>query len=262
MLSPIGLQLYSVREYAQEHGFEAAVRKIAAMGYVGVEPAGFPGTTAEVAGKLFKDLELVVCSAHTGLPLGDTKNQVLDDMRAIDCTRIITGKGPADFETPDKIKATCDLFNQANQVAKENGMTFGLHNHWWEYQQVEGRYVYQVMLELLDPDIFFELDTYWIQTAGVDPAKVVAEMGPRAPLLHIKDGPCVKTEPMTAVGDGVVNVLAIVEAGKPHTEWLIVELDRCATDMMEAVEKSYRYLAGNRLAMGGGQTIKGGWSAI
>jgi sugar phosphate isomerase/epimerase len=250
MASPIGLQLYSVREYAQQHGFEAAVRKVAAMGYVGVEPAGFPGATAEAAGKLFKKLGLVAPSAHTGLPLGDTKNEVLDAMRAIDCPRIITGKGPVDFETMDKIKATCDLFNQANQVAQENGMAFGIHNHWWEYLQVEGRYVYQVMLELLDPAIFFELDTYWIKTAGVDPAQVVQEMGARAPFLHIKDGPCIKSEPMTAVGDGVVDVPAIVEAGKPHTEWLIVEIDRCATDMMEAVAKSYSYLVGGGLAEG------------
>jgi sugar phosphate isomerase/epimerase len=250
MVSPIGLQLYSVREYVQQNGFEDAVRKVAAMGYIGVEPAGFPGTTAEAAGKLFKDLGLVAPSAHTGLPLGHTKNEVLDAMRAIDCPRIITGKGPADFETLDKIKATCDLFNEACQVARENGMAFGIHNHWWEYIQVEGRYVYQVMLELLDPAIFFELDTYWIKTAGVDPAQVVRETGSRAPFLHIKDGPCVKSEPMTAVGDGVMDFPAIVEAGRPHTEWLVVEIDRCAMDMMDAVAKSYSYLVGSGLARG------------
>ncbi|HQE92392.1 MAG TPA: sugar phosphate isomerase/epimerase [Anaerolineae bacterium] len=250
MTSPIGLQLYSVREDVQQHGFADAVRKVAAMGYIGVEPAGFPGTTPEAAGKLFKELGLVVPSAHTGLPLGQTKNEVLDALRAIDCPRIITGKGPADFATLDKIKATCDLFNEANQVARENGMAFGVHNHWWEYLQVEGRYVYQVMLERLDPAIFFELDTYWIKTAGVDPAQVVREMGARAPFLHIKDGPCVKDEPMTAVGDGVMDFPTLVAAGKPHTAWLIVEIDRCAGDMMEAVAKSYDYLVENRLARG------------
>ena len=89
-----------------------------------------------------------------------------------------------------------------------------------------------------------------LQTAGCDPAKVAAEMGARAPFLHIKDGPCVKEEPMTAVGDGVVDVPALIEAGKPNTEWLVVELDRCATDMMEAVNKSYQYLVANGLAKG------------
>ncbi len=249
MSAPIALQLYSVREYAKED-FEATVRKVAAMGYVGVEPAGFPGTTPEAAGKLFKELGLAVPSAHVALPLGDNKNEVLDTMQAIGSTRIVSGKGPGDYDTLDKIKATCGLFNEANAVAKENGMTLGIHNHWWEYLQVEGRYVYEVMLEHLDPDILLQVDTYWVNTAGVNPAAVVKQFGPRAALLHIKDGPCVKEESMTAIGDGVMDFPAIIEAGKPHTEWLIVELDRCATDMMEAVEKSYQYLIGEGLARG------------
>ena len=93
-------------------------------------------------------------------------------------------------------------------------MTFGMHNHWWEFLQVEGRYAYQVMLDWLDPDIFFEIDTYWVQTAGVDPAQVIRELGARVPILHIKDGPCVKCEPMTAVGDGVMDFHAVVKAGE------------------------------------------------
>jgi sugar phosphate isomerase/epimerase len=251
MPAPVALQLYSVREYAQED-FEASVRRVAEIGYAGVEPAGFPGTTPEKAGQLFADLGLEVPSAHVALPLGDQQDEVISTMDAIGCSTIVSGKGPDDFATPSRIKATCDLFNEANQVARSHGMTFGLHNHWWEYTKVEGRYVYEAMLEYLDPTIHFEIDTYWVQTAGVDPAKIVEQLGERAPLLHIKDGPCVKDEPMTAVGDGVVDVPAVVAAGKPVTEWLIVELDRCATDMMEAVARSYSYLVGEGLAQGRG----------
>jgi sugar phosphate isomerase/epimerase len=164
--------------------------------------------------------------------------------------RIVSGKGPDDFKTVDQIRRTCDLFNQAQAVAAENGMAFGVHNHWWEYLKVEGRYVYQVMLEYLEPGVFFELDTYWIQTAGVDPVGVVRELGSRAPLLHIKDGPAVKDESMQAIGDGVLDFPAIVEAGEETVEWHIVELDRCATDMLEAVERSYQYMVDEGLARG------------
>ena len=129
-------------------------------------------------------------------------------------------------------------------------MVFGIHNHWWEFLQVEGRYVYQIMLEHLDPAIFFQVDTYWVQTAGPDPAQVVKELGPRAPLLHLKDGPAVKGKPHTAVGDGVLDFPSIVRAAEGVAEWLIVELDSCATDMLEAVEKSYQYLVGEGLARG------------
>lgn len=249
MLSPIALQLYSVREYTQDN-FDETVRKVADMGYAGVEPANFPGTTPVAAGKLFAELGLVVPSAHLPIPVGEHKNEVLEAMDAIGSKRCISGKGPGDFETIDKIKATCAIFNAAAGNARSAGLSFGLHNHWWEFLQVEGRYVYQVMLELLDPDIFFEIDTYWVQTAGVDPVKVIRELGPRVPILHIKDGPCVQKEPMTAVGDGVMDFHAVVGAGAEHTEWLIVELDSCATDMMIAVEKSVKYLVGEGLGSG------------
>jgi hypothetical protein len=33
-------------------------------------------------------------------------------------------------------------------------------------------------------------------------------------------------------------------------KWHIVELDACATDMFEAVEKSYRFLTGRGLSRG------------
>jgi sugar phosphate isomerase/epimerase len=249
MLPPVALQLYSVREAAQE-SFEAAVRRVAAMGYVGVEPAGFPGTTPEAAGALFRELGLHVCSAHTALPLGDQQAPVLSAMEAIGCTRIISGLGPDAFSSADRTKQTCELFNQAAVVARANGMTLGYHNHWWEYTLVEGQYPYKLMLDHLDPDIFFEIDTYWVQTAGVDVPTVIREMGVRAPMLHIKDGPCVQTEPMTAVGDGVMDFPAILEAAGGIAEWLIVELDRCATDMMGAVERSVNYLVQSGLGRG------------
>ena len=106
------------------------------------------------------------------------------------------------------------------------------------------------MLENLDPAVFFQIDTYWVQTAGLDPARVVKELGRRAPLLHIKDGPAVKGEPHVAAGDGVMDFPDIVQAAGDAAKWLIIELDDCATDMMTAVEKSYRYLAGKGLAYG------------
>ena len=249
MPAPIGIQLYTVRD-AIAKDFAGVVKRIAEIGYVGVEPAGFPGTTPQEAGKLFRDLGLAVPSAHTPLPLGQQKQEVLDTMSAIGCQRIVSGKGSDDFKTVDKIRRTCDLFNEASLVAADHGMAFGIHNHWWEFQQSEGRYVYEVMLEYLNPGVFFEIDTYWAQTAGADPAEVVRSLGQRVPLLHIKDGPCVRDVPQVAAGDGLVDFPAIVEAGAGATQWMIVELDACATDMFEAVEKSYRYMVSNRLAYG------------
>jgi hypothetical protein len=70
-------------------------------------------------------------------------------------------------------------------------------------------------------------------------------------LLHIKDGPAVQGEPMVAAGEGSMDFPAIAQAAGGATEWMIVELDACATDMLEAVEKSRRYLIQHNLAKGG-----------
>jgi len=94
------------------------------------------------------------------------------------------------------------------------------------------------------------LDTYWAKVAGVNPADVIAELGGRAPLLHIKDGPGRAEDAMEPIGDGIMDVPGIVEAGGSTTEWLIVELDRCDIDMMTALEKSYSYMTEQGLAKG------------
>jgi sugar phosphate isomerase/epimerase len=101
----------------------------------------------------------------------------------------------------------------------------------------------------MDESIFFELDTYWVQTGGLDPAAVLRELGSRAPFLHIKDGPTTPEGDMVAVGQGEMNFPALFAAAQ-KPEWLVVELDRCATDMMTAVRESYDYLISHNFAKG------------
>ena len=79
---------------------------------------------------------------------------------------------------------------------------------------------------------------------------MIAELGSRAPLIHMKDGPCTRKEDMQALGEGVTDFQSIIDAGGDNVDWWIVELDRCATDMVEAVEKSYTFLTQKGYARG------------
>ncbi len=248
--APIAIQLYTVRDLLAED-FAGTVRQIADIGYAGVEPFGVPDNVTQAAA-LFDELGLAVPSAHLPLPIGEDKERVLDVAAAYDLDYIVSGCGPEDFATPAGIKHTCALCNEAQRVAAEHGYAFGIHNHWWEFEQVDGEYVYHVMLEHLDPAITFEIDVYWVQAAGLDPAGVIRELGDRVRLLHVKDGPAVRDEPMVAVGDGDVDIPGVIRAGAESVEWLIVELDECATDMLTAVERSYAYLVAEGLGRGRG----------
>lgn len=248
-LPTIGLQLYSLREAIQSD-LSGVLNKVAETGYVGVEPwAGLDYTQAE---PLIKELGLKVRSMHSQVPVGDDKAKVLEAAEAYGLQHIIIPALMTDhFDTEDNMKKVCDVINEANANVRSAGYTLGYHNHWWEIEAIEGgKRPYEIMLENLDEDITFELDTYWVKVGGLDPVKLIQDMGARSPLLHIKDGPGVKGEPHLALGEGVIDVPAVTKAGGDNTVALIVELDDCATDMMEAVVKSFNYLKNEGLGSG------------
>jgi len=53
---------------------------------------------------------------------------------------------------------------------------------------------------------------------------------------------------MVALGDGAIDVPGALAAGA--ADWLIVELDKCDGDMLEAVERSFTYLTDKGLGHG------------
>ena len=237
----IALQLYSVRELLPRD-FEAVIRKVAAIGYAGVETAGFPGTTPQAAASLFRELGLEVCSAHTALPSQDNEAEVFDTLELLGCRRAVCAWQPPElFQTVDSIRQVSESLNAAADLAATHGVTLFYHNHWFELQTVAGKPALSHMLDYLNPAVKLEIDTYWVRTAGVDPVALLRDLQARAPLLHIKDGPCTIEDPMMAVGQGLMDIPAVLHATN-DAKWLIVELDRCATDMMEAVSASYHYL--------------------
>ena len=251
MTVPIGLQLYSLREAFAED-FEGTIRQVAQIGFVGIEPWGGLMTDIAAKKKVYDDLGLTVTSVHYQLPAGEHKNKVLDEMAQLGCTDVILPFiNPQHFTSEDGIRVVAELLNEANEVGQAHGLTIHYHNHDFEYRDLNGRPAYKYLAELTDPAVKFQLDTYWIQVAGSNPADVVREMGSRSPFLHIKDGPANSREAdMTALGTGAMDIPAIIAAGGEHTQWVFVELDKVAGDMMTAVRESYDYLTSNGLAQG------------
>jgi sugar phosphate isomerase/epimerase len=257
----IGLQLYTVRNQIKDN-IEDTLHKVADMGFEAVETAFWPDNiSVKQAGKNLKDAGLAVSSAHVELPVGDKRNAMLEIAETFNCKKMIWHGWPEDkrYSSLDGTKELVNIYNEANHFAKSNGLQFGLHNHWWEYRnKINGRFVYEVLLESVEPDIFFEIDTYWVKVAGHDPAEIVAKFGKRAPLLHIKDGPAKwsdslpadNPDPMVAVGKGTQNFPAIVKAANGNTEWMILEMDKTTTGVFEAIQDSYDYLVRNKLAKG------------
>jgi sugar phosphate isomerase/epimerase len=129
-------------------------------------------------------------------------------------------------------------------------MDVGYHNHWWEFDhEIDGQTPYAWLQQLVDPSVFMQLDIYWAKFGGHEPADVITSLGTRVRMLHVKDGPLQPPSPMTAVGEGKVDIAGALGASS-DVQWHVVELDECATDMFDAVEASYRFLVGNGLSSG------------
>lgn len=248
MTAPIAVQLYTLRVEIK-NDLHGVIHKLAEIGFAGVEPFG--GLDYQALAKLLKDHGLAATSAHLGLPIDANNRAALDAAEAYGIKRIVVPWQPEDrFATADSIKQVADDLNEAARFVSQYGYELGYHNHWFEVDIVDGRPAYQIMLDHLDPSVFLEVDTYWVKVGGLDPAAVVKELGSRAPLLHIKDGPGVRGQAMLAAGEGVMDFPAIIEASAGNADYLIVELDACDTDMMTAVEKSFGYLTSKGLGHG------------
>lgn len=242
-IDTLGVQLYSVRD-ALAKDYAGAIREIATMGYTNVETTSFASLDdARKAKQIFDDLNLNVCAIHSPMPLGDDRNKIMDIVAVMGCEYVVCPWLDPDvyYTSLDGIKKACDMLNQANEVVQGAGLTLAYHNHWFEMESVEGKPAYQHMVSLLDESIAFELDVYWAAVAGLEPTDIMNELGERIPLLHVKDGPAQnRDQSMTAVGKGFLDIPGILAASR--AKWHIVELDRCDSDMMEALWDSYDYL--------------------
>ena len=248
---PISVQLYSFRDEAA-NDFEGVLRRLGEVGFVGVEFAGFHDLTPKQYADIVKESGLVTSSAHLTDLSPDGFNATLDDLQEIGCDVAVCAFIPPErFADLDAIQASADALNAANDIATARGVSLGYHNHWWEFStNIDGQTAWSALIERLDTTMFVELDIYWATLGGADPRQVIADLGDRLWLLHVKDGPCDAPEsPMVAVGSGTLDIPAILSSA-PTAKWHIVELDRCATDMHTAVAASYRYLVDSGLSQG------------
>ena len=249
---PVALQLYSVRD-ALAADYEGVLRRIADMGYAGVEMAGNYGAGGPAEAAAFiRSLGMELTSAHLGLPENGDASEQIETARALGITDwVVPWIPPEKFTTRDSVLEQVERLNEAAELARAAGLNLLYHNHWFEFEStpgLDGGTPFELMMATLSPDVLWEIDAYWVQTGGSDVVATLDRLGERVRLLHVKDGPADVQKSMQAVGDGLLDYAAIL----PHarSKWLIVELDRCDTDMFEAVQRSYAWLTGRGLAHG------------
>lgn len=242
---PVGLQLYTLRtETATD--FLGTLRRVAALGYQGVEFAGYGGLPAADVRAVVDELGLVPFSGHVGIELlEDDLQGTLDYQAALGLSYVVVPWMPeARRRSADGWKEVAVALNAIGEACQARGMTLCYHNHDFEFQTFDGVTGFDILYGESDPRLVqAELDLYWVKKAGLDPAAMVSRMAGRAPLLHIKD---MVTEPevtFAEFGEGIIDwdaVFAVAPAA--GAQWYIVEQDVCRRPCMESIAISIENL--------------------
>lgn len=247
----LGYQVYSARDEA-ERDLAGVLRQIKAMGYDGVEMAGFYGHGAGDVRRMLDGAGLRAISAHIALP--DTADGML--RAAADAFEIGCEYVAVPFLTPDKRPGAPGFADTIRGIAKfsaamaQAGIQLLYHNHDFEFVEVSGMFGLDFLYAALDEHALkTELDVCWIKYAGQDPAAYIRKYAGRCPVVHLKDfvgdrgegspyallsadgkddasaGGAAKFE-FRPVGYGCQDIPGIVKAGvECGAQWFIVEQD-------------------------------------
>lgn len=264
-MSHPSVQLYSVRE-AAESNLDHAIVRLAEIGFTYVEPYAFPQVAADLK-RAMKGAGVVAPSGHAGVIDSDVPEAVFDAAAELGIGIVIDPYIPASrWQTADDVRWLADRVNELSAIARDRGLSFGYHNHQWEFaNKIDGRPVYDHFVAQLDPAVVLELDTFWATVGGSDAAAVLRELGDRVVAIHVKDGKVTGDiatvlpsdesalevpdalrdafEKQTPAGQGDIDVKSVLAAA-PHA-LRVVEFDAYRGDVFEGICESFAWLAQN-----------------
>lgn len=257
------IQLYSLRTILDgvnkdgkvSESYTKLLKDLADMGYTSVETANydngkFYGRTPQQFKEDCEKAGLKVLSAHTNRGLSDQElasgdfteamkwwKQCIADHKAAGMEYIVCPWMGVP-KTMKDLLTQCKYLNEIGKLCKQSGIKFGYHNHSHEFQKVEGKTMYDVMLENTDPEyVFFEMDVFWTVWGQNSPVNYFKKYPGRFKMFHIKD--------YREIGQsGMVGYDAIFNnADKAGMENFVVELEQSeAPSIVDGVRISIDYL--------------------
>jgi len=238
---PIALQMYTLRDDTQAD-FEGTFRKVAEVGYAGVEFAGYGNRSAAELRRMLDDLGLKCAASHEGIDgLEADLNAAIDFHKELgNRFVVIPWLGEDRRGGPDgwkKVAATCA---EIGKKLNEAGLTLCYHNHSFEFERFGGEYGLDILYANAPASALkAELDTYWVKHGGEEPIAYINRYAGRVPLVHLKDMAAGEGREFAEVGEGILDIPGIVDAAvKAGSEWIIVEQDVCKRPPLESVRLS------------------------
>ncbi|RAK05461.1 sugar phosphate isomerase/epimerase [Halanaerobium saccharolyticum] len=244
----IAAQLYTVRDFTQTPAeIEKTLKKVKKIGYDAVQVSGFGPIEAVKLKELVDEIGLEICATHISFDrLKNDLDNVIKEHKLWNCKQVGLGIMPEEYRSSaDGIREFLQEIAPVAKKLKENELQFIYHNHNVEFANYGDKTGMDILLEESDPDFFdFEIDTYWIQAGGADPAEWIKKVKNRMDVVHFKDMTVDGWDPqMAEVGEGNLNWPRIIKACSDNqVEWACVEQDVCQRDPFESLAISLQNL--------------------
>lgn len=249
-LGDFGLQLYTLRDDLPKDP-KGILKQVAGFGYKQVE--GFEGALGLWWGmphpefkKYLDELGISMVSSHCDTNKDFEKKAA--EAAAVGLKYLISPwVGPQ--KKLDDYKKLAEGFNKAGEVCKKNGIRFAYHNHDYSFIQLEGQYPTDIFMQGTDASLVdFEMDMYWVVTAGQDPEAWIKKYPNRFRLCHVKDrSKTAKPEEHDAsvdLGTGSIDYVKILKAASENgMQYYIVEQEKYeGTTPLKSAEADAKWL--------------------
>ncbi len=224
---PIGIQLYAVRgEF--EKDVPGTLKKLAELGYQGVEFWGYGGTenvfrewTAEALREQLDGNNLKCCGIHMSVKALADENfeTTVRNNKILGNKYLIVAAASNLMESPESIKKFANILNESAKKAEKFNMKVGYHCHGFDFKKMNGQTGWDILFSQTIPDVVMQLDTGNCAQGGGDPIAVLKKFPGRADTVHIKE---YEGAPLTPTNPEWQKIIQICK--KLHnTEWYIIE---------------------------------------
>jgi sugar phosphate isomerase/epimerase len=247
---PIGFQSYPIRDMIGKD-FLGALKELSAVGYkavemcspMGYEKSGF-GSLAKMKASEVRD---VIQTA--GLRCESCHFQFREMKETLDeraawakelglKQMVVAAFGLRKDATLDDWLRACDDMNKIGEQTQKAGLQTAFHNHHMEFQQLDGKLIYDEMLKRLDPKLVKMQFQLAVINIGYDAADYLAKYPGRFISLHLQDW-SPEQKKTVAIGKGKVDWKKVFTAAKKGgVKNYFVEVD------LNMMKESYPFLHG------------------
>ena len=254
----LAVQMYTLRDFTKDaDGFKQSLEKIHQMGYralqlsaVGAVEGESPAVTLSECKQLLDDLGIKCAATHRSWDsLLNNTDAEIEAHKILECNYTAIGGifGARHEQGAEGYRAFLKECEIVLPKLKAAGIRFAYHHHSHEFvPSGEGRKtLMDIVIDESIPELCFELDTYWLVNAGVNPITYFERLAGRVPVIHLKDRAvgAHQSPIMSAIGEGNLEWDSILPAAeKAGVEWYGIEQDICPRDPFDCLRSSYEYL--------------------